>query len=316
MYLPYLDYFRSVAKYESMTQAASHLHISQPALSQTIMKLEDELGVQLFHRKKGKLSLTSAGKLYYDCVERAFAELERGTEQIRSMSSSEKEMITVISTFPHLFSALINEYPALGSGLVINPFIYSLDQSVEKLVTREATLGVLPFCRPKRYDMRGEVLRQNKVFEERIFCVVGKCHPLADIGTVSLKDLQHEQFVVNEQNFDREEFDEIFATCGYIPDVLFRSNETRMINPLISSGKAVCLSPASDVMRDMSEKMFSSEIVALQISESPSRAVFLDILEDTKLSEAAKDFVQYIQAYFADQKKAVTEWEETYFSKI
>ena len=65
MYLPYLDYFRSVAKYESMTQAASHLHISQPALSQTIMKLEDELGVQLFHRKKGKLSLTSAGKLYY-----------------------------------------------------------------------------------------------------------------------------------------------------------------------------------------------------------------------------------------------------------
>ena len=82
MYLPYLDYFRSVAKYESMTQAASHLHISQPALSQTIMKLEDELGVQLFHRKKGKLSLTSAGKLYYDCVERAFAELERGTAQI------------------------------------------------------------------------------------------------------------------------------------------------------------------------------------------------------------------------------------------
>lgn len=314
MYLPYLDYFRSVAKYESMTKAAAHLHISQPALSQTIIKLEDELGVQLFSRSKGKLSLTVAGKLYYECVERAFSELEKGTRQMQAFHSEPRESIVVISTFPHLLCEIVNGYSTLGTGLTINPFIYSMGQSVHNLIHKNANFAILPFCRPRRYDMEGEILRQYKLLEEEILVVVGRNHPLAAMGTISLNDLKCDQFVVNEQNFDQEAFLSIFSSADYFPQVLLSSNETRMINPLVGTGKAVYLAPVSDVMRDMSEKTYCEEMVALRIQEKPTRAIFLSRLEDEKLSPSVQDFYDYIQDYFREQEKTIEKWSNSYFT--
>lgn len=313
MYLPYLNYFRSVAKYESMTKAASHLHISQPALSQTIIKLEDELGVRLFSRSKGKLSLTVAGKLYYDCVERAFSELEKGTRQLQAFRVPPRESIVVISTFPHLLCEIVNRYSTLGTELTINPFIYSMGQSVYSLVHKNSNFAILPFCRPKQYDMAGEIMRQHKVLEEEILVVVGKRHPLASMGTISLNDLKCDQFVVNEQNFDQEAFLNIFSSADYCPQVLLSSNETRMINPLIGTGQAVYPAPVSDVMRDMSEKTYQEEMVALRLHEKPTRAIFLSKLEDESLSAAAQDFYQFIQSFFREQERAIEQWSNDYF---
>lgn len=314
MYLPYLDYFRSVAKYESMTKAADHLHISQPALSQTIIKLEDELGVQLFHRSKGRLSLTVAGKLYYECVERAFSELEKGARQMQTFHAASREAITVISTFPHLLCEIVNRYASPGIGLTINPFVYSMNQSIQKLIHRSASFAILPFCRPKQYNLEGEVLRQHKVMEEPLLVVVGRNHPLAALGTISLNDLKCDQFVVNEQNFDQESFLSIFsAATDYLPQILLNSNETRMINPLVGTGKAVYLAPASDVMRDMSEQKYQEEMVALQIQERPTRAIFICKLEDTVLSPPAQEFYDFILEFFREQEHAVETWSKSYF---
>ena len=52
MELLQLQYFAEVARLESFTKAAQSLHISQPALSQTVKRLENELGVKLFERKE------------------------------------------------------------------------------------------------------------------------------------------------------------------------------------------------------------------------------------------------------------------------
>lgn len=49
--------------YRTLSSAAEHLHISQPALSRTMQKLEDELGVSLFERTKNRITLNSTGKL-------------------------------------------------------------------------------------------------------------------------------------------------------------------------------------------------------------------------------------------------------------
>ena len=58
MELTYLYYFKVIAEKENMSRAAETLHVSQPALSKTISKLETSLGVTLFERKKGRISLS------------------------------------------------------------------------------------------------------------------------------------------------------------------------------------------------------------------------------------------------------------------
>ncbi len=65
MELTQLLQFKTIAECKTMTEAAERLHISQPALSLTLKKLEEELGVQLFERKKNKIILNQAGELAF-----------------------------------------------------------------------------------------------------------------------------------------------------------------------------------------------------------------------------------------------------------
>lgn len=65
MELTQLLQFKTIAESNSMTEAAERLHISQPALSAGLKKLEEELGIQLFERKKNKITLNKAGEMAF-----------------------------------------------------------------------------------------------------------------------------------------------------------------------------------------------------------------------------------------------------------
>ena len=79
-----LKYFICVAKLESISKAATMLHLSQPALSKSLAKLEDELGVQLFDRLGKRLHLNDRGKLFLKGAERpcrnSMAQQRRSTQ--------------------------------------------------------------------------------------------------------------------------------------------------------------------------------------------------------------------------------------------
>lgn len=81
MELSRLLQFKTIAECKTMTEAAERLHISQPALSAGLKKLEDELGVQLFERKKNKISLNKAG-------EKALVYASAILEQVEEMKNS------------------------------------------------------------------------------------------------------------------------------------------------------------------------------------------------------------------------------------
>ena len=66
MELRVLKYFLMVAREENITKAAQLLHVTQPTLSRQLMQLEEELGVQLFHRGKHNVTLTEDGMLTND----------------------------------------------------------------------------------------------------------------------------------------------------------------------------------------------------------------------------------------------------------
>ena len=59
-----LEYVIAIAEEKSLSKAAERLYLSQPALSQRLKKLEDELGTPLFLREKNGLSITDAGRIY------------------------------------------------------------------------------------------------------------------------------------------------------------------------------------------------------------------------------------------------------------
>lgn len=82
-----LEYFRVVARLEHFGQAARELAISQPALSRSISKLEEELGVTLFDRMGRSVYLNSFGRVFLERVEKGLTEIAMGVQEIQHLKN-------------------------------------------------------------------------------------------------------------------------------------------------------------------------------------------------------------------------------------
>lgn len=83
-----IEYVIAIAEEKSLSKAASRLYISQPALSQRLKKLEEELGTPLFHREKDGLAITDAGRIYINGGRSILKIKEDALHQIRSLDSN------------------------------------------------------------------------------------------------------------------------------------------------------------------------------------------------------------------------------------
>lgn len=86
MELRQLKQFKMVAECKTMTEASERLHISQPALSAMLKKLEDELGVSLFERKKNKISINEAGLMALKYATDILARAEQMKEALKDFA--------------------------------------------------------------------------------------------------------------------------------------------------------------------------------------------------------------------------------------
>ena len=118
MNLNQLDYIITVADEKNITRAARKLFISQPSLSLSIQSLEKELGTPLFERKNGDLSLTYAGKLFYDWAQNTRQSKQQLSLKISDIAHNVRHLIR-IGISPHRCSILIP--PVLERFYAVNP---------------------------------------------------------------------------------------------------------------------------------------------------------------------------------------------------
>ncbi len=85
MKLNQLYYFKTVCKYNNITKAAEHLHVSQPAITHAIRELERELGIRLFKRTNKNVSLTQEGVLFFQKSSDILSELESLFDEMRDL---------------------------------------------------------------------------------------------------------------------------------------------------------------------------------------------------------------------------------------
>src|SRR5579863_8360952 len=90
-----LRYFAAAARHEHLGRAADELDLSQPALSRSILKLEEELGVQLFDRAGRGMRLNAAGKILLHRVDRACAECDDARRELQEQKSQVRKTISI-----------------------------------------------------------------------------------------------------------------------------------------------------------------------------------------------------------------------------
>lgn len=218
-------------------RAAERAHLAQPALSRHVMRLEDELGVQLLVRDRRKVVLTEA-RMILERVDRARQVVRQaGRGEIGSHSLGYEET-TVYSVFPKLVRLYRERFPEVALEL---RELCTADQV-------EALLGGEIDVRLVQEPVGIEGLRVETVLCEPLVAALPDEHPLATESEVALEDLADEPFVFFPRWTRPGCHDLITGLCreaGYVPRVVQEIESKQSLVGLVAAGVGVSLLNAS-----------------------------------------------------------------------
>lgn len=309
MELTYLYYFKVIAEKENMSRAAETLHVSQPALSKTISKLEKSLGVTLFERKKGRISLSPIGQEFYHQVARAFDCIDEGQRIIDAYKETTSATVTIGCPVSDLLNTLLMQYLRDNphSDLQISQFLYSPESLQEQLISGKLDFALTPI------PFRNPEISQIKLMDEEIILAVGPNHPLAGQKFVRLGDLKNERFLVNEASFDRRAVIDNCKVLGFTPNIALCSNESRIIDEMLESGGGVSMVPANVFY----EKHEDERAVGLRFSDIEIvRFITIVSRKDRTLMEQPKKLYNYAVKFFQGYGKTLRDFLDDYFPPV
>jgi LysR family hydrogen peroxide-inducible transcriptional activator len=248
MELHQLRYFCAVADTGSFSRAAERSHVSQPSLSQQILKLEDELGARLFDRLGRSVRLTELGKTFLPRARAVLRELEAAKGEVVEQKDSVSGSISlgVIPTVapyfvPSLLTSFSRKFPQVRLTVVeeITPIL------LERL--RAGTVDVTILALP----IRGSEFETAALLTERLFAVLPKQHKLAARRSLSLKDLRAEPFLLLRDGHCFR--DTAVAACDRArlhPQIVFESGQFSSLLSMVSVGMGVSIVPEMAVDRN------------------------------------------------------------------
>ena len=310
MELTYLYYFKVIAEKENMSRAAETLHVSQPALSKTISKLEKSLGVTLFERKKGRISLSPIGQDFYRQVARAFDCIDEGQRLIDQYKKSASTTVTIGSPVAELLNSLLMSYLSENrqENMQISQYLYSPEILQEQLLggKLDFALTPIPFHNPE--------ISQIKLMDEEILLAVGRSHPLAKEHFVRLEDCKDERFLVNDASFDRRAVQDNCKIVGFSPNITLCSNEPRMIDEALESGQGVSMVPANVFYEKYKD---NNPVVALRFSDvEVFRFITIVSRKDRTLMEQPKRLYNFAVTYFQEYGRTLQAFLDDYFPPV
>jgi LysR family hydrogen peroxide-inducible transcriptional activator len=185
-----IRYALAVAETHNFTRAAEQVYVTQPTLSQQIIKLEEELGLELFDRTTRSVQLTPAGELFIAHARTIRDNWNRLMEMADHYDQgTEKIHIGLLPTLgrtdiPLSIQNFISNYPGSQVELITN-YSYFL---LQKLKTHEIDIGILntlPFISKNLKDMDIFPLEKN-----HIMVIMNKNHPLAGREKLCLEELR------------------------------------------------------------------------------------------------------------------------------
>jgi LysR family nitrogen assimilation transcriptional regulator len=243
MELRSLHYFVRIAELGSITRAAAHLHVAQPALTRHVQRLEDELNVALFTRANRGVRLTEAGQKLLDGATRILRDIERTGDEIRAQDAhpSGKIVLGITPTLcpvlvPELFARMRRDYPmielkVMHAGMVrLEEFV--IDGRVDIALLSELS--------------RSRLIQSTRVAEEEMVLVT---RPGARAGGFVGGDELHRTPLILGDGL-RAAMDALLAGHGVELNVQTELNDHETIRLMVAQGAGAAVLPLSSASRE------------------------------------------------------------------
>ncbi|WP_071429552.1 LysR family transcriptional regulator [Angelakisella massiliensis] len=248
MQLKAIEYFIAIVETGSFTKAAEKLFISQPALSQQIKKLEDELGAKLFDRSKHSAELTEVGQLFLQEGKRMIQIYNQLVQRIFELEHPTEEVVRFgISPFysryylPLLLPPLINKYPTLH---------YEVTENYSAVIEKALIDGKLDFCMVPLLP-KNPLLIYEPVYQENILLAVPRDSPINQfafsangVDCIDLKVVRDQPFIALKSVQKVSEFSrQLCEQAGFSPTIICETMNWDTLNQLVSTGLGVGFVP-------------------------------------------------------------------------
>lgn len=275
--------FLKVVEVGSFTRAAEILGYTQPAMSQMIASLENELGIKLLYRSRYGVRLTPEGERLLPSVQSAVAQyqsMQNIAGEIRGLESGVVRIGTISSISCHWLPPVIRQfwerYPNVQ--LIVHQGDYTTIP--EWVRTGELDFG---FVTPDAVD--GTDPRFLKFGEHR--ACLPKHHPLAGKAAVTLEELSSEPFLLLEEGIYSEPL-AAFHAAGLEPNIRMTMHDDYSILSMVEQGLGVTILPEL-VLRKQ-----SYDIVMLPTEPMVMRRISIISRDQHELSIAAKRFMTFL----------------------
>ncbi|MFW2374059.1 MAG: LysR family transcriptional regulator [Gammaproteobacteria bacterium] len=189
-----LEVFEAVARMESFTRAAKHLHLSQPGVSMQIKQLEENIGLPLFEQLGKKIHLTAAGREMYgysQSIGQLLNEAETVIEELKGVQSG-RLAISVATTASHFATRLMAAFSQQYEGVTISLDITNRESLRRQLDNNEPDLVIMGQP-PEGVDVESEIFMEN-----HLVMIAPTDHLLVKEKNIPLSRFSNEQFVVRE----------------------------------------------------------------------------------------------------------------------
>ncbi len=286
--LQQLKLFESVYRNGSYTLAAKELHLTQPAASIQVKRLEAQVDLPLFEVVGKKIFPTAAGRAVYQaCVDilGRVDELSRSIEELKGEIRGPLELSVVTTAkyfMPHLLGKFLQEHPDVEPKLRFT----NRARVVERLVNNEddfVVMGQIP---------EDKNLETHPFLENILGVVAPPNHPLVGKKEVSLQELVKERFIEREEGSGtRLVFDNLLAKNGLKIEPYMELGSSEAIKQAVMAGLGLAvLSLHSLRLEQDAGKLAVLNVVGLPIK----RRWYAVHLKGKRLSLVAKTFLDYI----------------------
>lgn len=244
MELTQLDYFLTVVRLQHVTKASEALAITQPALSHSISKLEEELGVPLFERRGRNIQVSRYGRMFAESVERALSELAKGKQAIEEQVNPESGVIRVAylnilgaELVPKLIRGFHRRHPKIRFELVQGNHAFISSQ----MESGECDL-MISSAKPESDDYEWVPM-----LTAPLYAVVSPSHRLARQEAVAFTELTGEPFIeVKHYCGLKSTLDSCFSRIGFKPNVAYEAEDLMTVAGFAAAGLGVSILPKSN----------------------------------------------------------------------
>lgn len=247
MNLEQLRSFVEVARLGHFTRASEHLHLAQPSLSRQISTLEREVGVELFHRARGHISLTAAGEAMLPRAQRMLAEAEAIREEMGELAGLRRGRVR-LGAPPTLCTSLVAE--ALTTFHSAHPGVdLHLIESGSRHLVEQLGVGAVDIALITESDgpppSGFSLTRMPLLTEELVVVSAASRPPIAVTPSIGLDHLATLPLIALDDTYElRAATDAAFRAAGLTPNHVLEGAEMDALLRFVERGVGVAVVPA------------------------------------------------------------------------